>query len=407
MFEFHRLWGALVFDLTSHAAFTRALAVAASLVGVVALGGCAASGPASPPVSESSSTPSSGTEGELPGDLQAKLQAALDDTMAEYDVPGAVAGVWIPGEGSWMTAAGLADIESATPTTTDMSWPLRSITKSYTVTLLLQLVDEGELTLDDTIGEYVEGVTNGDRITLRELAGMSSGNADYTNDEFLADFTADPTRMYTLDELNGFMLGRPAQFEPGAKHVYTNANTNLLGVVIEKVTGQPFAEVLDERILAPLGLDDTRYFLDAAMWTEPHASGYGPDADPREAIEQNFSIFGPAGSMITTLDDARVWAETLATGEMLDPATQAERMQGAPLDAGPPYGMYALGIGETKGWWGHNGDGLGFMSAIFHNPTTGATIVVFINESNVADHAHPADQTFRRMADILESDTAP
>ncbi|HWM15390.1 MAG TPA: serine hydrolase, partial [Microbacterium sp.] len=88
-------------------------------------------------------------------------------------------------------------------------------------------------------------------------------------------------------------------------------------------------------------------------------------------------------------------------------ATQEERQQGSPLDAGPPYGIYALAIGETNGWWGHNGEGLGYTAAVFHNPETGASIVVFTNESNVADRAHPADQTFRRLADILESDTTP
>ncbi|GAA1928549.1 serine hydrolase domain-containing protein [Microbacterium aoyamense] len=372
----------------------RAALAAASIVAIAGLAGCA-------PASAPDPTPSVSEEGALPDDLQAQLQAVLDDTMAEYDVPGAAVGVWVPGAGSWTVAAGVADIESGEPTTTEMSWPLRSVTKSYTVTLLLQLVDEGEVTLDDTIDRYVDGVTNGDRITLRQLANMSSGNADYTNDDFVAVFSEDPTRIFTLDELNGFMLGKPAQFEPGAEHVYTNANTNLLGAVIEKVTGASYEDVLNDRILEPLGLQDTRYLLDVATWTEPHALGYGPDADPREPADQNFSIFGPAGSMVSSLEDTRLWAETLATGALLDPATQAEREDGWPLDAGPPYDVYALGIGETNGWWGHNGEGLGYTAAVFHNPETGASIVVFMNESNVEPKAHPADQTFRRMAAVL------
>lgn len=359
------------------------------------------------PASPSGSTSPAGSSpvaGALPDALQSELQATVEETMAEYGVPGAAAGVWIPGQGSWTTAAGLADIASGTPTTTDMSWPLRSITKSYAVTLVLQLVDEGKVTLDDTIGEYVDGVTNGDRITLRQLANMSSGNADYINDDFVEVFSADPSRLFTLDELNAFALGRPAQFEPGSQHVYTNANTNLLGAVVEKVTGQPFAEALDERILTPLELDDTKYLVDIHTWTQPHASGYGPDADPREPMDQNFSIFGPAGSMVSTLDDSRGWAQVLASGALLDAATQAEREQGAPLDSGPPYDRYALGIGQTNGWWGHNGEGLGFTAAVFHNPQTGASIVVFTNESNLTDQAHPADQIFRRLAEILEKD---
>jgi D-alanyl-D-alanine carboxypeptidase len=279
---------------------------------------------------------------------------------------------------------------------------LRSVTKSFTVTLILQLVDEGTISLDDTIDQYVDGVTDGDRITIRELAEMSSGNADYTNDKFVEAFSADPTRIFTLDELNGFMLGDPAQFEPGTRHVYTTANTNLLGAVVEKATGQPFADVIQERILTPLQLDDTRYTLDVSTWAEPHPIGYVLDDGEPAAQPDNLSIFGPAGSMVATLDDMRVWGTALATGALLSPETQAERLMGSPLEVGPPYDLYALGIGETQGWWGHNGEGLGFTAAVFHNPDTSATIAVFMNLSNVQPKAHPADQLFRRIAAVLQ-----
>jgi D-alanyl-D-alanine carboxypeptidase len=375
---------------------------AAAVAGVLGVAGCAGAPTAEPAPSATSGVDRpEAPKGDLSDALQSRLQAALDETMAEYGVPGAAAGVWVPGEGSWTSATGIADIEADVPVDLNMAWPLRSVTKSYTVTLLLQLVDEGEVSLDDTIGQYVDGVTDGDEITLRELADMSSGNADYTNDDFLAAFTEDPDTVFTLDQLNGFMLGKPAQFAPGAEKIYTNANTNLLGAVIEDVTGQEFADVLDERILEPLGQTGTRYIVDAATWIEPHAVGYAPSEGGLAPQPENLSIFGPAGSMITTLDDARVWGQTLATGTLLEPATQAERQSGAPLDAGPPYDSYALGIGETDGWWGHNGEGLGFTAAVFHDPDSGATVAVFMNESNVADGAHPADQMFRAVARIL------
>ena len=231
---------------------------------------------------------------------------------------------------------------------------------------------------------------------------MSSGNADYTNDDFLAEFQQDPSKIFTLDELNGFVLGRPEQFPPGAKKVYTNANTNLLGAVVEKATKRPFADVLEERILEPLGQTNTRYLLDADSWPEPHPVGYAPGESGPQVQPDNLSIFGPAGSMITTIEDGRVWGEILATGALLKPETQAERQQGAPLEAGPPYDLYALGMGQTDGWWGHNGEGLGFTAAVFHQPDTGATVVAFMNESNVVPKAHPADQMFRRVAEILK-----
>ncbi|WP_247828866.1 serine hydrolase domain-containing protein [Arthrobacter antioxidans] len=339
--------------------------------------------------------------------MRADLQETVERTMAEYGVPGAAVGVWIPDEGTWTTVSGSADPEKGIAVDPAMQWPLRSITKSYTVTLVLQLVDEGVISLDDTIGEYVEGVTDGDRITLRQLAGMTSGNADYTNEDFVDAFSEDPERIFTLEDLNGFMLGKPAQFAPGAGKVYTNANTNLLGAVVEQATGQPFDAVLEDLILEPLDQADTDYIVDASTWDTAHPVGYAPGAGGPEPQAPNMSVFGPAGSMVSTLDDGRAWAETLATGALLETSTQAERLVGAPLDAGPPYDLYALGVGETGGWWGHNGEGFGFTAALFHQPDTGASIVVFMNLSNEESGAHPADQLFRRLAAVIESGATP
>jgi D-alanyl-D-alanine carboxypeptidase len=356
------------------------------------------------PASASAGTSTSGTspapQGDLPERLQKRLREALDQTMATYNVPGAAVGVWVPG-GTWIGT--LADLKTKAPVTKDMIWPLRSITKSFTVTLILQLADAGKLSLDDPIDKYVSGVTDGASITLRELAGMSSGNAEYVGQEFLEDFQADPNKIFTLDELNGYALGRPARFAPGTRRIYTNSNTNLLGVVVEKVTGKPFKDVLSERILEPLGLKNTHYLLDAAQWPKPHAIGYEPVDGVLTPEPANLSIYGTAGAMVSTLDDMRVWAESLATGSLLKPGTQSERLQGAALEEGPPYDRYALGIGETGDWWGHNGEGFGFTAAMFHDNGTGATVVVFMNEAQAVPKGHPADQMFRRFAEILKN----
>ena len=380
-----------------------AAALASAAVAAMILASCAATPATEPTTAPPAVSRPAAPEGELPADLVAQLQQTLDDTMAEYGVPGAAVGVWIPGKGSWTAVAGLADVETDTPVTPDMQWPIRSITKSYTVTLILQLVDEGVISLDDTIDQYVDGITDGDQITLRQLADMSSGNSDYFTDAFVQDWLVDdPERLFTLDELNGYVVDQPAQFAPGTEKVYTNANTNLLGKVVEVATGEDFADVLNERILEPLGQSDTRYITDVSTWTAPHATGYSPAEGGLETPPANLSVLGPAGSMITSLDDARVWGEMLATGAFLTPATQTEREQGAPLDAGPPYDIYALGMGQTDRWWGHNGEGLGFTAANFHDNETGATIAVFFNLSDYEPKAHPADQLFRRLAAVLD-----
>lgn len=373
------------------------------MVASTLLAGCGTAAPAGTPTSSSTEVERpAAPDGELPEELQSRLQETLEQTLAEYGVPGAAVGVWIPDRGTWITAAGTADIENGVAVDPLMQWPLRSITKSYTVTLVLQLVDDGVLSLDDTIDQYVDGVTGGDRISLRDLAGMTSGNADYTNEDFVAAFSEDPEQIFTLEDLNGFMLGKPAEFAPGAEKVYTNANTNLLGAVVEEATGQPFDDVLRERILEPLEQDDTEYVVDASTWAAAHPVGYAPGEDGVEPQATNQSVFGPAGSMVSSLEDGRVWAEILVTGALLEDGTQRDRLVGAPLDAGPPYDLYALGIGETGEWWGHNGEGFGFTAALFHHPDSGASIVVFTNLSNEESGAHPADQVFRRLAEVLE-----
>lgn len=379
--------------------------LSAAVVGAATvLSACAASLSAPQPTA-TASVPTviarpSAPQGEVPAALADQLTAIMADTMTEFGVPGAGAGVWIPGQGSWTAVAGLADVESGDPVTEGMQWPLRSVTKSYTVTLILQLVEEGLISLDDTIDQHVDGVTDGDSITLRELANMSSGNADYTNSAFVAD----PDRIFTLEELNGFMLGEPARFAPGTERIYTNANTNLLGAVVEDVTGQSFGDAVTERILRPLGQTGTEYIIDPSKWSADHALGYflAENGDGWEVQPDNLSVFGPAGSMFSTLEDGRAWADVLGSGALLTPATQAERLKGGPLEEGPPYDLYALGIGDTDGWWGHNGEGFGYTSAVFHHPGTGVSIVVFTNLSNIPSGEHPADQMFRRFAAVIE-----
>ena len=386
---------------------TRRSLVAVVAVSCLLMSGCATGSNESP--STEGPTPASATpgvtrsvapEGQLPAETQTQLMGALETVMQEYGVPGAVAGVWIPGEGTWTAAAGVAEIDGDVPVSTEMTWPIRSITKSYTVTMLLQLADEGKLSLDDPIDQYVEGVTNGDEITLLQLANMSSGNGDYVNQVFIDDFAADQTKVYTLDELNSFAVDLPEQFAPGSKYIYTNANTNLIGAVIEKVTEKPYADAPNERILEPRGQTGTTYITDAADWAEPHPVGYIVGEDGPMAQTETPSILGAAGALFSTLDDGRVWAETLGTGALLEPETQKLRQSGHPIPT-PPYDRYAVGMGETNGWLGHNGEGLGFTAATFHNPTTGASIVVYMNESNNPD-AHPADQAFRALAAVLE-----
>jgi D-alanyl-D-alanine carboxypeptidase len=336
----------------------------------------------------------------VPDATAQELAAALSTTMERYDVPGAAVAVQDPELGDWVATAGVADLDTGELVTTSMQWPIRSATKSFTVTMLLQLVDEGAVSLDDTIDQWVEGVPNGDQVTLQQLADMSAGVPEYITADFVDDFVADTSAPYTSQELIGYALAEEPVAAPGEERIYINTSTLLLGEVVEQATGQPFEVALAERILDPLGLDATTYPTEPEGWTGEHATGYQPDDDAMAPAPQNFTVFGAAGAMVSTLDDLLVWGPALADGTLLDADTQAQRLEGAPLDEGPEYDLYAAGIGQIDGWWGHTGEGFGFTSLVMHDPDSAATVAIVMNISNAGDHV--PTKLFREIAAILD-----
>lgn len=309
----------------------------------------------------------------LSDETQQSLDAALAEAMDEYQVPGAVVAVTTP-DGRWDAAHGVTDVEDGEAVTAEMVWPLRSLTKSVVVTVLLQLADEEAVDLDDTIDTYIDDAPNGDEMTLRQLAAMSSGVGDYTQSEAFAEsLTDDPTQQYTLEELNDFGIAEEPQFEPGTDHAYSNTSTNLLGVVIEEVTGNSIADEVNTRIVEELNLTHTVYPSSDDDWPLPHAQGFQPVDGEVEPSFNNFSAMGASGAMISTAADMTAWVEALGDGSLISPELQEERLVGAPLSEGPEYDQYAVGIGEINGWWGHTGEGLGFTSLAMYDPETGST----------------------------------
>ena len=348
----------------------------------------------SPSADDAGSTP-------LPEDVTSALETTLAETMREYDVPGAAVEVCAPGYEDWSYAAGLADRESGKEMTTDLVWPIRSVTKSFTVTALLMLVDEGKLSLDDPIDNWVPDVPNGDKITVGQLAAMTSGVPEYTTQAWVKDYTADPTKNFTDQELIAYALAEPAMFEPGKKAVYVNTSTVLLGEVVAQESGQSFAEVLQTDVLDPLGLTSTEYPATYDDWSGPHPTGYQPDEDGAlEAQDNNFTVFGPSGAMTSTLPDLCRWAGALGTGELLNEETQRARLQGQKLAKGPEYDKYAQGIGIIDGWVGHTGEGFGHSLLVMHQPDTGTNVVVAMNIAATKDHV--PTKYFRKIAPVLD-----
>lgn len=334
--------------------------------------------------------------------------ATVQRIMAEFHVPGAVAGVWVPGQRPWVTAQGVGNVETGEPISADDHFPIRSITKSFTVTRILQLARARRLSLNAPISDYVDGIPNGDQITLAQLAGMNSGIKNYTQaPRFLELFTADLTRPWTPREIVDTTIPDSPVFPPGAQYNYSNTNTILLGMVVERVTGQPIAANFQTKILNPLRMKATSYPDDTSI-PSPHPTPYEVDpttGDLTEAPSVNLSSLGAAGGLVSSIHDLRRWGVALGTGRLVGPRLHrlSERWS-RPATDGPEYDRYGLGIGELKGWWGHSGEALGFQAAMFYQPRKRAVIAVVLNSSQ---STHVAVELFKALADKVGGRSRP
>jgi D-alanyl-D-alanine carboxypeptidase len=313
--------------------------------------------------------------------LAQRLDAAVNQAMTAAGVPGAIVGIWGP-DGSYVRAFGVADKATRALMQTDFYSRIGSVTKTFTVTAVLQLADQGKLGLDDAIAEFVPEVPLGDRITLRQLARMQSGLFNYSNSpEFQQALFADPRREFTPRELLNYALTQPNRFPPGEGFEYSNTNTILLGLVVQKVSGQPLHSYIEEHILAPLGMSHTS-FPTTNAFPDPHAQGYTVQtADGKEAVatDWNPSWGWAAGAMISNLDDMRIWSEALATGKLLTPQMQAQRLQTVGAPGMPPQDGYGLGIFNLGGWIGHNGSLPGYQTVVVYLPEKQTSLVIMTN----------------------------
>jgi len=313
----------------------------------------------------------------------AALTAAIQEGMQQASIPGVIVGVWQDGVDPYVQAFGVRDTASGQPMTTDLHMRIGSVTKTFVVTAILQLVDQGKIGLDDPIEKYVPGVPRGDVITIRQLAAMRSGLYSYTN-EVIPNLASNPTRQWTLPELLAISFGRrcPVLFEPGAEFDYSNTNTLLLGLVVEKVSGQRLEDYLHQHFLQPEGLAHTVFPADASI-PSPHAEGYTetPDGQVVNATAWNPSWGWAAGQMISTLDDLHTWTLILATGKLVSPALQREREEFLPAPQEGEGAMYGLGLENDNGWIGHNGNIPGYLTFAFHLPSRQTTMVVLFNSS--------------------------
>ena len=316
-----------------------------------------------------------------PGERDAKLTETIPKAMQQASVPGAIVGIWQDSAAPYVRAFGVRDTATGEPMATDLYMRIGSLTKSFTTTAILQLVDRGKLGLDDPISKYVPGVPNGEAITIRQLAAMRSGLFSYS-DVTNPMLPSEPRRQWTPEEVLEIAFRHPPLFPPDAEFDYSNTNTVLLGLVIEKVSGQSLGAYIEEHITRPENLEHTTFPADAAL-PSPHAHGYlkTPEGKVVDSTDWNPSWGWAAGQMVSRVDDLHIWARDVAIGKLLSPATQRERekFQLAPSEG--EGSLYGLGLEYQNGWIGHNGNISGYQTYAYHLPSQRTTIVVLVNSN--------------------------
>jgi D-alanyl-D-alanine carboxypeptidase len=324
--------------------------------------------------------------------LASRLDTAVSAELRQMGVPGAIVGLSVPGEIEYLHAVGVADRDSGTPMGVDDHWRIGSVTKTFTGTAVLQLVDRGLVALSDPISRYVEGVPSGDEITLDLLGRMHSGLFDYVEDDTMLKrlYDESPTGpdafAFTPRDLIDIAFAHPLNFPPGAQYQYSNTNLVLLGMVIERVTGQPLEDYLAQNVFEPIGLTHTSYPANGLL-PQPFPHGYtrAPDDVLLDATLWNPSWADAAGKIVSNYADLKLWAAAVGKGTHLSPRSQVTRLRTAEVIPGGA--GYGFAIMNANGWIGHNGDIPGYTTVVVYLPQRDATLVVMTNSDAPQDHA--------------------
>jgi len=329
----------------------------------------------------------------------AALQAALDSLRSAGAYPGVSAAVEFPDGSVWTGQSGLAVTATKAAVTADTLFSVGSISKTLVAALICRLAIRGTLSLDDPLSKYVPDFANASNITLRQLLNHTSGIDDLfdSSGSIPAALAAHPAAAWTPNQVLA-QIGNP-KFAPGAGYYYSNTDFVLLGLVIEKATGKPLANLVRSELLTPLGLGHTFYQVTETP-TGPEAHGYlKPVSSPHDDSAGSMIPFtaevtaaGAAGAYVSNASDLARWATALYGGNVLDLATLASMTDISQTlsFARKPFGSgYGFGFEETtlagQVAWGHRGHLDGFWSAMWYLPATHLTVVVLTN----ADWADP------------------
>ncbi|GAA3568416.1 serine hydrolase domain-containing protein [Snuella lapsa] len=258
------------------------------------------------------------------------------------------------------------------PITKESKFRIASITKTYTATMIYQLVDEGKLKLTDRLSNFFPQIPNADNITIANMLNHSSGLFEITKDKDFNTWRIEgTTRVEMLERIQKYT----GVFKPGEKSAYSNSNFLLLGYIIEEIDKMSYAEVLKKRIVNTLNLKNTYYGGKKNVENNECASFHYKDGKLVESEETHRSVPGGAGGIVATPYDLVTFYEALFMGKLISKKSLETMLSVKQFP-------FASGIFKDEDAYGHGGSIDGFISEVTYNPEQKTTIVILTNALN-------------------------
>ena len=312
--------------------------------------------------------------------------------MQRQKVPGVAIGIASNGEVIAANGFGESNVELAVPVTPQTIFQSGSVGKQFTAVAVMLQVEDGKLALDDPVTKYLPGAPDSwRRITIRHLLTHTSGIPDYT--ESLADQGPQGInfrRDYTEEELTQAAFKLPLEFEPGSRWKYSNTGYLLLGVVIRRVSGQFYGDVLKERVFTPLGMKTARIISEEDI-VPNRAAGYrlvNGELKNQEWVAPSLNTTADGALYLSTLDFL-AWDRGLRSQAILKPQSWAAIYTPVTLKSGKtyPYGFgWFLDQSGGKPWYRHSGSWQGFRTYISRYLGDDLTIIVLTNLAEARPH---------------------
>ncbi len=318
-----------------------------------------------------------------PAAIDQKIDAFVLDQIASQHLAGVSVAVVKDNKLVFAKGYGKANLEVNTPATKETMYEIGSITKQFTATGVMMLVEEGKIGLDDPVSKYYKFAPDTwAKVTIRHLLNQTSGIKDYTE---IDDFVKMAREQHSADELMHSITAVPLNFQPGEKWVYCNTNYYLLGLIVESITGKPLEEFLHGRIFGPVGMNVT-CTTDPKAIIPNRASGYGWNSTKfRNYDALNPTAAGGAGFIESNVLDMANWAVALESGKLLKPESYKQIWTAGKLNDGKshPYGFgWVIDTYRGRKHIWHNGGTAAHRSMISRFPEDRLTVIVLCNTEN-------------------------